>query len=54
MLSVIPLGGYVKLIGDDPRGADGDHPRAFSISPISHRDGGGWPAGELCVGGGNL
>jgi regulator of sigma E protease len=37
MLSVIPLGGYVKLIGDDPRGADGDHPRAFLNKPISHR-----------------
>jgi regulator of sigma E protease len=37
MLSVIPLGGYVKLIGDDPRGADGDHPRAFLKKPISHR-----------------
>jgi regulator of sigma E protease len=37
MLSVIPLGGYVKLIGDDPRGADGDHPRAFLNKPVSHR-----------------
>ena len=37
MLSVIPLGGYVKLIGDDPRGADGDHPRAFLNKPIGHR-----------------
>lgn len=37
MLSVIPLGGYVKLLGDDPRGPDGDHPRAFLNKPISHR-----------------
>jgi regulator of sigma E protease len=37
MLSVIPLGGYVKLIGDDPRGADGNHPRAFLTKPIGHR-----------------
>jgi regulator of sigma E protease len=36
-LSVIPLGGYVKLLGDDPRGADGDHPRAFLNKPIAHR-----------------
>jgi regulator of sigma E protease len=36
-LSVIPLGGYVKLLGDDPRGADGDHPRAFLNKPVSHR-----------------
>jgi regulator of sigma E protease len=37
MLSVIPLGGYVKLLGDDPRGADGDHPRAFLNKPIWQR-----------------
>jgi regulator of sigma E protease len=37
MLSAIPLGGYVKLIGDDPRGTDGDHPRAFLNKPIGHR-----------------
>ena len=37
MVSVIPLGGYVKLIGDDPRGTDGDHPRAFLNKPIVHR-----------------
>jgi regulator of sigma E protease len=37
MLSVIPLGGYVKLLGDDPRGADSDHPRAFLHKPIGHR-----------------
>jgi regulator of sigma E protease len=37
MLSVVPLGGYVKLLGDDPRGPDGNHPRAFLNKPISHR-----------------
>jgi regulator of sigma E protease len=37
MLSVIPLGGYVKLLGDDPRGPDGNHPRAFLNKPIGHR-----------------
>jgi regulator of sigma E protease len=37
MVSAIPLGGYVKLIGDDPRGTDGDHPRAFLNKPIGHR-----------------
>ncbi|HSF31940.1 MAG TPA: RIP metalloprotease RseP [Candidatus Tectomicrobia bacterium] len=37
MLSVIPLGGYVKLLGDDPRGADGDHPRAFLNKSIGQR-----------------
>jgi regulator of sigma E protease len=37
IVSVIPLGGYVKLLGDDPRGADGDHPRAFLNKPIGHR-----------------
>lgn len=37
MLSAIPLGGYVKLLGDDPRGADGDHPRAFLNKPIWQR-----------------
>lgn len=37
MLSVVPLGGYVKLLGDDPRSPDGDHPRAFLNKPISHR-----------------
>jgi regulator of sigma E protease len=37
MLSLIPLGGYVKLLGDDPRGADGDHPRAFLNKPVGHR-----------------
>jgi regulator of sigma E protease len=37
VLAAIPLGGYVKLLGDDPRGADGDHPRAFLNKPISHR-----------------
>jgi regulator of sigma E protease len=37
MLSVIPLGGYVKLLGDDPRGADGDHPRAFLNKPVWQR-----------------
>lgn len=36
-LSVIPLGGYVKLVGDDPRGPDGNHPRAFLTKPIGHR-----------------
>src|ERR671918_2835338 len=36
-LAVIPLGGYVKLVGDDPRGTDGDHPRAFLNKPIGHR-----------------
>jgi regulator of sigma E protease len=37
MVSAIPLGGYVKLLGDDPRGPDGDHPRAFLNKPIGHR-----------------
>jgi regulator of sigma E protease len=37
MLSVIPLGGYVKLLGDDPRGADGDHPRAFLNKSVGRR-----------------
>ena len=36
-LAVIPLGGYVKLVGDDPRGPDGNHPRAFLNKPIGHR-----------------
>jgi regulator of sigma E protease len=36
-ISLIPLGGYVKLLGDDPRGADGDHPRAFLNKPIGQR-----------------
>ncbi len=37
MLSIVPLGGYVKLLGDDPRGPDGHHPRAFLNKPISQR-----------------
>ncbi len=37
LLALIPLGGFVKLLGDDPRGADGDHPRAFLNKPISSR-----------------
>ncbi|HXH12270.1 MAG TPA: RIP metalloprotease RseP [Alphaproteobacteria bacterium] len=37
MLSIVPLGGYVKLVGDDPRGPDGNHPRAFLNKPISQR-----------------
>lgn len=37
LLAWIPLGGYVKLLGDDPRGEDKDHPRAFLRKPIHHR-----------------
>lgn len=37
LISLIPLGGYVKLLGDDPRSVDGDHPRAFLKKPISYR-----------------
>jgi regulator of sigma E protease len=36
-LSLVPLGGYVKLLGDDPRSPDGNHPRAFLNKPIGHR-----------------
>lgn len=37
MLAAIPLGGYVKLLGDDPRGPDSHHPRAFLHKPIGQR-----------------
>lgn len=36
-LALIPLGGYVKLLGDDPRGADSEHPRAFLNKPVGQR-----------------
>lgn len=37
LLSLIPLGGYVKLLGDDPRGMARHHPRAFLHKPIGTR-----------------
>jgi regulator of sigma E protease len=36
-VALLPLGGYVKLLGDDPRGTDGDHPRAFLNKPVGQR-----------------
>ena len=37
LLAVIPLGGFVKLLGDDPRGVEREHPRAFLNKPILAR-----------------
>jgi regulator of sigma E protease len=37
LLSLVPLGGYVKLLGDDPRSVDRDDPRSFLRQPISYR-----------------
>ncbi len=37
MLSALPLGGYVKLRGEDPDEADHNDPASFSARPIWHR-----------------
>ncbi|MBI3990480.1 MAG: RIP metalloprotease RseP [candidate division NC10 bacterium] len=39
LISAIPLGGYVKMIGEDPReeGAEGDRERSFAEKPVGTR-----------------
>jgi regulator of sigma E protease len=56
ILSWIPLGGYVKLLGEEPNSEEEippeELPRAFTTRPLSHRiavvaagpDGLSWPA----------
>lgn len=37
LISALPLGGYVKLRGEDPQEADQSDPRSFSARPVWHR-----------------